>query len=307
MLNLFGNMDIGVIHIPLPLALAVVATIGYLLGRKNRVNPNDLMQRSLHELKRARTVAVELEKITLTVRKSLSRHNSSVLKFKERVNRMGKLHQEAAWKELCREADDILKPTLQLATQIANAYDEIRQQSAKLMSFTEVLTDPLTGIKNRRGLEDAFSAQFALLTRYDTPFSVAMLDIDNFKRINDEHGHLHGDRILQEFAKLMSESVRETDILARYGGEEFVILMPETDLAGAINICERLREKIQRELPITVSGGITASSSDDTKDMLLSRADLALYQAKSAGRNLIFVHDGIRAKPVEHELPAEIG
>jgi diguanylate cyclase len=307
MLDLFGNMDIGTIHIPLPLALAVVATIGYMLGRKNRAKPNDLLKRSLQELKRARNVAMELEKITLTVRKSLSRHNSSVLKFKERVSHMGKLHQEEAWKELCREADDVLKPTLQLASQIANAYDEIRQQSAKLMSFTEVRTDPLTGVKNRRGLDDAFSAQFALMSRYETPFAVAMFDIDNFKRINDEHGHLHGDQVLQEIAALMNSSVRETDLLARYGGEEFVILMPETDLAGAITICERLRARIEREINLTVSGGLTASTPDDNQDMLLARADAALYQAKAAGRNRIYVHDGIGTKPIGQESPAEIG
>ena len=306
MLDLFGNMDIGTLHIPLPLAFAAVAAIGYLMGRKKRSIPDDVMKRSLQELKRARTVATELEKITLTVRKSLSQHNSSVLKFKERVDRMGKLHQEAAWKELCREADEILKPTLQLASQIANAYDEIRQQSAKLMSFTEVRTDPLTGIKNRRGMDDAFGSQFALLDRYETPFSVAIFDIDNFKRINDEHGHLHGDRVLQQLSNLMSGSVRETDLLARYGGEEFVILMPETDLAGASIICERLREKIEQELTITVSGGLTASTPDDTQEMLISRADLALYQAKADGRNRIYAHDGINAKPVEQIMAAEV-
>ncbi len=252
-------------------------------------------------------MAVELEKITFTVRKSLSRHNSSVLKFKERVSRMGKMQQEAAWKELCREADEILKPTLQLASQIANAYDEIRQQSAKLMAFTEVRTDPLTGIKNRRGLDDAFTSQFALLSRYRTPFAVAIFDIDNFKQVNDEHGHLHGDRVLQEFANLMGNSIRETDILARYGGEEFVILMPETDLAGASNICERIRAAIQRELTVTVSGGVTASSGDDTQEMLLARADAALYQAKATGRNRICAHNGIEAKSVGLESTAEIG
>jgi diguanylate cyclase (GGDEF)-like protein len=300
-------MDISSFHIPWPLALAVVAAIGYLLGRRKRGGREDVLKRSFQELKRARSVATELEKITLTVQKSLSRHNSSVLRFKERVSRMSHLQQEAAWKELCREADEILRPTLQLASQIANAYDEIRQQSAKLMAFTEVRTDPLTGIKNRRGLDDAFAAQFALLSRYETPFSVAIFDIDNFKRINDEHGHLHGDRILQEFARLMSESVRETDVLARYGGEEFVVLMPETDLTGASVICERLRDKIERELTITVSGGVTASSPDESQKTLLAHADLALYQAKSAGRNRIYAHDGLHARPIEQSVTAEVG
>lgn len=304
---LYGNMDLFTIHIPLSLSLAVVAAVGYLLGRKNRAKTNSAMERSFQDLKRAQTVALELEKITLTVRKSLSQHNSSVLKFKERVGRMNKMHQEEAWKELCREADEILKPTLQLATQIAHAYDEIRQQSAKLMSFTEVNTDPLTGIKNRRGMNDAFAAQIALFARYHTPFSVAIFDIDNFKKINDEHGHLHGDRILQEFAKVMGDSIRETDILARYGGEEFVILLPETDLAGASVICERLREIIQQELPVGVSGGLTAYSAEESQEMILARADFALYEAKKAGRNRIYIHDGICAKPIKVESHAEIG
>ena len=168
----------------------------------------------------------------MTIRKSLSRHNSSVHKFKERVSRMSDLHQEAAWKELCREADEILKPTLQLASQFASAYEEIRQQRAKLMSFTEVRTDPLTGTNNCRGFDDAILAQFALRDRYETPFTAAIFDIDNFKLVNDEHGHLYGDQVLRELVKVMSDCIRETDVLARYGGEEFVVVMPETDLAG---------------------------------------------------------------------------
>jgi diguanylate cyclase len=212
---------------------------------------------------------------------------------------MSDLHQEIAWKELCREADEILKPTLQLAAQIAGAYDEIRQQSAKLMSFTEARTDSLTGIKNRRGLEEALHSQFTLLARYETPFAAAIFDIDKFKQVNDLHGHLHGDRVLQNLAKLMAESIRESDILARYGGEEFVVVMPETDLAGASVFCERMREKVQREMTITISGGIAAATLDDNRETLIARADEALYQAKTAGRNCVYAHDGKDSVPVE--------
>ena len=90
------------------------------------------------------------------------------------MGRLSDHRQEAAWKELCREAEDVLKPTLQLATQIANAYDEIRQQSANLMTFTEVRTDPLTGVNNRRGLDDALKAQLAMMGRYRSLFSLVM-------------------------------------------------------------------------------------------------------------------------------------
>ena len=217
-----------------------------------------MVVRSRRELKRARAVAIELEKIAWTVRQSLAKHHASVSRFKERVSRLSDGQQDAAWKELCREAENILRPTLQLATQIASAYDEIRQQSANLMTFTEVRTDPLTGVNNRRGLDDALGAQLAMMTRYNSIFSVVMLDIDHFKQVNDREGHLHGDHVLQELARLFDECVRETDLVGRYGGEEFVIVMPQTDLAGACVFAERLRAEVAERLPVTISGGVTA-------------------------------------------------
>jgi diguanylate cyclase (GGDEF)-like protein len=296
-------MDFSSLHIPLPLAFALIAALGYFVGLLRRykdveVNDNDVVKRSVLELKRARLVASDLEKITMAVQKSLLRHNLSIHKFKQRVDRLSEMQQEIAWKELCREADEILKPTQLLASQIANAYDEIRQQSAKLMAFAEVRTDPLTAVKNRRGMDDALIAQFALMDRYETPFTAAIFDIDNFKLVNDKHGHLYGDQVLQQLSKVLSDSIRETDILARYGGEEFVIIMPETDLAGASLFCDRLREKVERSMKITISGGLTPCVPSDTKETLLARADAALYQAKAAGRNRVFAHNCTTTVPV---------
>ena len=296
-------MDFWNLQIPVPMALALVAAIGYLISRERRSAATDMVVRSRRELKRAQAVATELEKIAWTVRQSLAKHHDSVSRFKERVSRLSDQQQEAAWKELCREAEDILKPTLQLASQIANAYDEIRQQSANLMTFTEVRTDPLTGVNNRRGLDDALSAQFALKTRYDAMFAVVIFDIDHFKQVNDQQGHLHGDRVLQELARLFDESIRETDMVARYGGEEFVVVMPHTDLAGACVFAERLRAKVESRLPITVSGGVAAAQDGDVQEGLIARADTALYSAKTAGRNRVFCYanDGMEPVLVEGE------
>jgi diguanylate cyclase (GGDEF)-like protein len=193
-----------------------------------------------------------------------------------------------------------------LATQIATAYDEIRQQSANLMTFTEVRTDPLTGLNNRRGLDDALASQIALMGRYHSPFALAMLDIDHFKQVNDCQGHLTGDRTLQQLSQLLEECVRETDVLARYGGEEFVIIMPQTDLAGASMLTERLRYEVANRMTITVSGGVAAAGESDTAESLLGHADTALYSAKAAGRNRIFCHTGNDTQPVaEQAAPAD--
>ena len=297
-------MDLWTFQIPIPVALAIVATIGYIFGRRSKAPSDDSAFRSRRELRRAQLVAAELEKIAWDLRKNLAKHHSSVSKFRDRVGKLNDERQEASWKELCREAEEILKPTLHLATQIANAYDEIRQQSANLMTFTEVRTDPLTGINNRRGMADAVSNQFAMMHRYGTTFSLAMLDVDHFKHVNDEKGHLYGDQMLQELARLFDEFARETDAVARYGGEEFVVVMPQTDLAGGALFAERLRQKVASQLSITISGGVAQAAEGDTQDTLLARADSALYQAKSAGRNQVFYHDGRLATMVTAEMAA---
>ena len=149
------------IQVPVPVALAFVATMGYLISRWHQPAGNDAVIRSRRELKRAQAVASSLEKINRTVCQSLAKHYATVSKFKDRVGRLSGRQQEAAWKDLCQEAESILEPTLQLASQLAGAYDEIRQQSANLMSFTDLRTDPLTGLNNRRGLEEAMSVQLA--------------------------------------------------------------------------------------------------------------------------------------------------
>ena len=289
------------IEVPIPVALAFVATLGYLISRWRRISDSDVAVRSRCELRRAQAVAADLEKIARTVRHNLAKYHTSVAKFKDRVGRLNEQSHETTSKELCQEAESILRPTLRLATQIASAYDEIRQQSSSLMTFTEVRTDPLTGLSNRRGLDDALATQLALNSRYHTPFALAMLDIDHFKQVNDREGHLNGDRVLQQLCQLLEECVRETDILARYGGEEFVVIMPQTDLAGGCILTERLRVAVASHMTITISGGVAAADEKDTAESLLGHADTAMYSAKAAGRNRIFCHTGNDVQPVAEE------
>ena len=154
------------------------------------------------------------------------------------------------------------------------------------------LTDALTGVGSRRLLEDKLETECARSKRYKRPFSVAILDLDNFKTINDVFGHATGDDALKKLAECMKSQKRIPDILARYGGDEFVILMPETEASDALIFMERILSKVQQievqeNVSMTISCGIAQSMPDfsDSSSDMIRRADLALYEAKSAGRN----------------------
>jgi diguanylate cyclase (GGDEF)-like protein len=279
--------------LPASVALATVATLAYLFGRRGRLS-NRSVTKDERALQRAQQVADELEQISEMVRQHLAAQQASIVDFKQRVAAMSSEQNDASWQEVCREAEGMMRPTLRLASQLASAYDEIRQQTGYLMSFTDMRTDPLTGVSNRRALEEQLASHLAVLQRYKTPFSLVIFDIDHFKRINDEQGLTGGDALLRSVAKGLADSVRDTDIVTRYGGEEFVIIMPQTMLDGACVFSNRLRELTEASLPLTVSGGVAAASDGDTAETLLARADAALYGAKAAGRNRVFFHNGVR-------------
>jgi diguanylate cyclase (GGDEF)-like protein len=295
--------DMDLPQIPLPVALAAIAVLGYMFGRRTRVQAVSDADKARRELRRAKVVARELEVIAESVRKQLATHHLSVAKFNDRVTTLSKDDKDAAWQDLCSEAERILKPTLRLAEQIAQAYDEIRQQTNQLMTFSEVRTDPLTRVSNRRCLDETLDSMFALMERYEESFSLAIFDIDHFKQVNDKQGHLFGDRTLQAVARLLDETVRDTDIVARYGGEEFVVVMPHTNLDSACIFAERVRATIEQSLALTIRGGVAAASEGDNAQSLLSRADAALYSAKAGGRNCVFRHTGGDIEPIHVETP----
>lgn len=155
-------------------------------------------------------------------------------------------------------------------------------------------TDELTGIANRRRFFEVAETLFAVARRYRTPFSLCIFDIDTFKRINDQLGHLGGDEILRQVARIAASQTREADLVARYGGEEFILAMPNTEARGALAAAENIREAIAArrqswqgvEVGVTVSAGVAQMLPDEASlDALIARADAALYEAKAAGRN----------------------
>jgi diguanylate cyclase (GGDEF)-like protein len=165
------------------------------------------------------------------------------------------------------------------------------------------ITDALTRIMNRRGITVSLLDAMAQAERYDTPLSVAMGDIDHFKRINEAHGHQAGDKVLAHVAAVLSETLRMPDKVGRYGGEEFLIIFPHTGLAQARKIAERMRTAVHRSKPdinrnkvqVTISLGVTQFQKGEDLEQLLSRVDKALTQAKSGGRNLVAALKAARA------------
>jgi diguanylate cyclase (GGDEF)-like protein len=170
----------------------------------------------------------------------------------------------------------------------------------------QALTDELTGLYNVRQFHERLEGEIERADRFGTPLSLVMLDIDRFKSVNDTYGHQQGDRVLVEVARVMRRHSRDVDLPARYGGEEMAVVLPQTDLAGAEQLAERMRVAIERmaiqrldgggELPITASFGVASFPAEATsKTTLIAAADAALYRAKHAGRNRVERADAVTA------------
>jgi len=182
---------------------------------------------------------------------------------------------------------------------------ELERANKKLSKMA--VTDGLTMLFNHRFFQDSLKREFKRLARHRAlPFlSLAMIDLDNFKRLNDTFGHQAGDRVLRGISRLLKDGVRTTDIVARYGGEEFVIIMPETDFGGTEVVAERLRQTIENavfaykedNLKVTVSIGLASYPQENirSEDELIKAADRALYKAKELGKNRVVISNGDEA------------
>jgi diguanylate cyclase (GGDEF)-like protein len=159
------------------------------------------------------------------------------------------------------------------------------------------ILDGLTGVHNRRYLMEFLDREIARSQRHGRPLALAMLDIDYFKKINDVHGHVAGDHVLQSFAQLVSRVVRKDELFARYGGEEFVVVLPESEGDQVLSFCERIRQLVEEhtiefdnaQIPLTISIGAASNRPSYTATDLIAAADDQLYRAKKGGRNRVCI------------------
>lgn len=173
-------------------------------------------------------------------------------------------------------------------------YMLVRIKEGYMEAQLDAYTDFLTGLRNRRYLELALERELFRVQRYGRPLSLVVLDLDGFKAVNDTHGHEAGDRVLKALATCLEGHIRQSDRAVRLGGEEFAVLLPETDLAHALALSERLRQAVARLKvppagPLTASFGVAQASPTDSPLSLLKRADEALYRAKRQGKNRVEV------------------
>jgi len=173
----------------------------------------------------------------------------------------------------------------------------LRMRFYTLVLSKETVVDPLTGVYNKKFFYEMAQKEFEYFKRYGRKFSLVFIDIDDFKKINDRYGHLSGDMVLQEIAKILQKSVRKNDMVFRFGGEEFIVLLHGATSEKALSIAERIRREVANEeikiygdskIPVTISCGV-AIVNESIKDVqeLVERADIAMYKAKQSGKNRV--------------------
>ncbi|MFK7828925.1 MAG: GGDEF domain-containing protein [Congregibacter sp.] len=254
-------------------------------GREQTRELNEIVASGVERIQTHIDTAADIETLKSTVHHSLEGMRQGIAEFVE--------------KDAQRFADyEARNDSLQ--QRVARMETESRELQTKLSENREkLMLDTLTGVRSRLAYDETLAQELSRYNRYREVFSLAVLDIDHFKHVNDTYGHTAGDKALKLLAGLIDESIRETDFLFRVGGEEFVLLLPRTDLTNAQPLVERVRAAVSdsgfhyesKPVPLTVSAGLSEVHEDDSSETLFARADDALYRAKKGGRNKLVVLD----------------
>lgn len=233
-----------------------------------------------------------------------SEYHDKIEKCAARIGSVDNINDfEAVLADVMQETRHIQINALRSRDELQQTQQRVKEAEARIRALEQELEatshlvrhDQLTGVLNRRGLEDICEKEMARASRHETPLSLALLDIDNFKKLNDTLGHDAGDEALVHLSSVIRSTLRPQDTAARFGGEEFIIIFPDTDLEQATIAMTRLQRELTRrffmhgnqKVLITFSAGVTQLRADDTQTTMTKRADAAMYQAKKTGKNKV--------------------
>jgi diguanylate cyclase len=281
----FGSVSVGVL-------------VGFFVGRSRAgaVRESTLVQ---HERRATLQVLVELLKSAQQLNDNVECHNSEMRETADQVGNLSATGEmETVREALLGQIADLMASNKRLQNDVTYCSYRMEEQAQEIdHARREARTDPLTAVANRKAFDEKLHLLHSDWQRNGDPYVLILVDLDQFKWINDCHGHRAGDRILQKVGAGLKTWVRDGDFVGRYGGDEFAILLPKTELQPGVELAESLRAQIAdatswvalrgEHVSVSLSLGVAAPWEGDTQESLLQRADEALYKSKRLGRNQV--------------------
>jgi diguanylate cyclase len=287
---------------------AVQLVIGVTLGMWVRRSDSTTSGHSKHDLMQAGQIAKRLQDLADEMSSSVGEHRSKLDQASQLLTSGANTSDESLTELVVDVIGDVVRANQNLKLKLDTAEGRLQEQAVEIEAhMSRSLTDALTGLPNRREFNERLEERMGAWNRRRDVFSLLLLDVDHFKKLNDKFGHLAGDQVLSTIGRVLRGAIRREDAVARFGGEEFAILLPSTSMDGAILAAQNVREAVARiainrnnqQIAVTVSGGLATIESNEKVEVLIQRADSALYAAKEAGRNCTFLHNGVECQSAE--------
>ncbi len=284
---------------------AIQLVVGVAIGMWARRPDAAASSRGRYDMQQAGTIAKQLQTLANEMSSIVDEHCSELEQASQLLTVDGAVGDETIANMVMNVIGEIVHANRGLRSKLDTAENRLQDQAVEIEAhISRSLTDPLTGLPNRREFNERLEERMSAWQRRREVFSLLLLDVDHFKKLNDSYGHLAGDRALATLGGVLRGAIRREDAVARYGGEEFAVLLPNTTLEQASLVAEKVREAVERttvhhneqRIAITISGGLATIQPNERVEKLIERADEALYAAKAAGRNCAFAHDGVNCR-----------
>jgi diguanylate cyclase (GGDEF)-like protein len=295
---------------------AIQLIVGLAIGLWVRRPNGAAERRGRHDIEQAAAIAEKLQELANEMSTSVDVHRQELEQASQLLTADSRRSDDSVADLVVNVIGDIVHSNQNLKAQLDLAEGRLQEQALEIEShISRSLTDPLTGLPNRREFNERLEERMGAWNRRREVFSLVLLDVDYFKKLNDQHGHLAGDQVLAALGGALRGAIRREDSIARYGGEEFAILLPNTTAEQAAQVAQKVREAAantivrhnQHSIAVTMSGGIAAILPNERVENLIQRADAALYAAKGAGRNCAFLHDGVQCRLADGTTTATPG